>query len=64
MTANTHHQGGGAPLRPSRTAEAGDRRPEIDSRRLFDGKRLLAIRHGAEVYTLRITRADKLILTK
>lgn len=37
---------------------------EIDSRALFDGARTVAIRHGAETYTLRITRADKLILTK
>lgn len=37
---------------------------EIESRALFDGDRTVSIRHGAELYTLRITRADKLILTK
>lgn len=37
---------------------------EIDSSALFEGARLVAIRHGAERYTLRITRAGKLILTK
>ena len=37
---------------------------EVDSRALFGRARVLAIRHGAEVYTLRVTRAGKLILTK
>ena len=36
----------------------------IESRLLFGEERTVAIRHGAELYTLRITRADKLILTK
>lgn len=43
---------------------AGEPR-EIDSGALFgDEARIVAIRHGSELYTLRITRADKLILTK
>jgi hemin uptake protein HemP len=37
---------------------------QIDSRTLFGKSRILTIRHGEEIYTLRITRAEKLILTK
>lgn len=37
---------------------------ELDTRHLFDGARELVIRHGAETYTLRLTRAGKLLLTK
>ena len=37
---------------------------EIDSRTLFGKARVLAIRHRNEVCMLRITRAEKLILTK
>jgi hemin uptake protein HemP len=36
----------------------------IDSRELFVGTRELAIAHGAEVYRLRLTAQNKLILTK
>lgn len=36
----------------------------IGSQGLFAGGRVLHIRHGQEVYTLRITRQDKLVLTK
>ena len=38
--------------------------PSVDSRRLLGGSRELLIRHGAEEYRLRLTRNDKLILTK
>jgi len=37
---------------------------ELDSRRLFEGARELVIRHGTDTYTLRHTRAGKLLLTK
>ena len=37
---------------------------EVDSSRLLHGQRELLIRHGSEVYRLRHTRNDKLILTK
>lgn len=37
---------------------------EIDSRELFQGERELRIRHGADVYRLRLTGLNKLILTK
>jgi len=36
----------------------------IDSARLLAGGRELLIRHGTEEYRLRLTRNDKLILTK
>lgn len=42
-------------------ARAGE---EVDSVRLLHGQRELLIRHGNEVYRLRHTRNDKLILTK
>ncbi|MBY8976867.1 hemin uptake protein HemP [Rhodobacteraceae bacterium NNCM2] len=37
---------------------------EIDSKNLLGDERSVTIRHGDQVYTLRITRADKLLLTK
>lgn len=37
---------------------------ELDSTRLLHGQREVLIRHGSEVYRLRHTRNDKLILTK
>jgi hemin uptake protein HemP len=36
----------------------------VDSNALLDGHREVLIRHGGEVYRLRHTRNDKLILTK
>lgn len=36
----------------------------LDSARLLHGQREILIRHGNEVYRLRHTRNDKLILTK
>ncbi|MEM9013338.1 MAG: hemin uptake protein HemP [Pseudomonadota bacterium] len=36
----------------------------IDSTSLLGGSKTVAIRHGAEIYTLRKTRAGKLLLTK
>ena len=38
--------------------------PEHDARRLTDGGTLAQIRLDDQLYTLRITRAGKLILTK
>lgn len=52
---------------PQRTvvpgARAGDD-AQIDSARLLQGRNEILIRHGSEVYRLRHTRNDKLILTK
>jgi hemin uptake protein HemP len=39
-------------------------RPVISSAALFRDRREIVIRHGAEEYRLRITKANKLILTK
>ncbi len=37
---------------------------KVDSAQLFEGQRELIIQHQGETYRLRITRHDKLILTK
>jgi hemin uptake protein HemP len=37
---------------------------EIDSRELFQGERKIRIRHGADIYRLRLTGLNRLILTK
>ena len=38
--------------------------PVIDSQQLFGRGQEITIRHGQQLYRLRITRNDKLILTK
>lgn len=38
--------------------------PVIDSASLLKGRREVRIDHGSCIYTLRLTRGDKLILTK
>lgn len=38
--------------------------PSVESRNLLNGASEVLIRHGNEVYRLRHTRNDKLILTK
>ena len=38
--------------------------PEIEARALFNGQREVNIRFRDQIYRLRITRNDKLILTK
>lgn len=48
--------------RPPGTAQAGV--PGIDSRDLMRGSREVQIRHAGQVYRLRHTRNDKLILVK
>jgi len=40
------------------------RTPRIDSRRLMAGENELVIEHAGQEYRLRLTRNDKLILTK
>lgn len=52
-----------AALAPTSSAPRGSV-PEIDSRALFGESREVRIRHHDEIYTLRLTRLDKLILTK
>lgn len=36
----------------------------VQSRVLFGGQRRLLIEHGGEIYTLQITKQNKLLLTK
>lgn len=36
----------------------------LESRQMFGGRREVLIAHGDEVYRLRLTAADRLILTK
>lgn len=52
-------------LAPASQREAG--KPEavqIDTRKLFAGCREILIIHGQEIYRLRLTRQNRLILTK
>ncbi|MEN1940019.1 hemin uptake protein HemP [Luteimonas sp. MJ246] len=42
----------------------GAHHDEVDSIALLHGRREVLIRHGSELYRLRHTRNDKLILTK
>jgi hemin uptake protein HemP len=59
-------------IQPSRVARAGLTKPEeqgapgesVDSTVLMHGKRELLIRHGEDIYRLRVTASNKLILTK
>ncbi len=46
------------------TSHPGRRQSRIDSARLMQGTRELLIAHAGEEYRLRLTRNDKLILTK
>ena len=45
-------------------AEPPSRPPVVRTDQLFGSRREIIIKHGQEEYRLRITRADKLILTK
>ncbi len=45
-------------------AESGKQLPTLKSEALFKQARELLIEHGNEQYRLRITKQDKLILTK
>ncbi len=38
--------------------------PAVDSQTLFAGRSSVRIRHGDETYSLRLTRKNRLILTK
>jgi hemin uptake protein HemP len=53
------------PLPPPLTASqpAGEA-PRLDSAQLLGGRKQVAISHGGELYSLRLTRNGKLILTK
>ena len=49
---------------PPPAAEGGVGPATIDSVTLLRGRRELTIQHGSESYRLRLTRMNKLILTK
>lgn len=57
MSRIQHSDFTSAPVAPAPT-------PRIDSDVLLSGGRLLEIEHRGQVYTLRLTRQDKLLLTK
>ena len=46
------------------TGDAPEPAAVVRSEQLFGARREIVIRHGHEAYRLRITRANKLILTK
>ena len=57
------------PPRSTRPNEAGGETadlaaPAVDSVTLMGGRRELIIRHGVDMYRLRVTASNKLILTK
>jgi len=58
----------GTPTSPrtslAQTAASGHVQQRVDSRRLLGGGRELVIEHAGQEYHLRLTRNDKLILTK
>jgi hemin uptake protein HemP len=49
---------------PAHADGAGPSHVRVSSREIFRGEREIVILHGDHEYRLRITRADKLILTK
>jgi hemin uptake protein HemP len=69
MLEHTIASGPPNPIEPSATASVdlalrGPVTQRIDSRRLLAGKNELVIDHAGQEYRLRLTRNDKLILTK
>lgn len=60
---DSSHPAPGAP-RDVGALAASHPSPRIDSRRLLAGGRELVIDHDGQQYRLRLTRNDKLILTK
>jgi hemin uptake protein HemP len=52
------------PLRPVSVSTPAPTPTKVDSDQLFAGQREVIIVHQGEAYRLRITRQDKLILTK
>ncbi|QKV56412.1 MAG: hemin uptake protein HemP [Dechloromonas sp.] len=52
-----------APAQPI-TASPASPRPRVDSAALLQGAATLEIDHGGQLYLLRVTRENKLILTK
>lgn len=49
---------------PALAAETSPQRPRVDSKELMRGNSALEIEHAGQCYLLRVTRENKLILTK
>lgn len=49
---------------PAPAAETSPPRPRVDSKELMRGNSALEIEHAGQCYLLRVTRENKLILTK
>lgn len=52
------------PPAPSSVPQQAEAIPRIDSQQLLCGQRTIEIDHYGQRYTLRVTRENKLILTK
>lgn len=52
------------PPEPPAIPQTADATLRIDSQQLLLGQRTIEIDHGSQRYTLRVTRENKLILTK
>jgi hemin uptake protein HemP len=65
-----HNTASGSPHMPAAAGTGVDQvsrgpaTPRVDSRRLMAGENELVIEHAGQEYRLRLTRNDKLILTK
>jgi hemin uptake protein HemP len=69
MNADSKQEASSNAAREPRTSSAEGRKinvtgDRIDSRELFVNTREITIAHGADVYRLRLTAQNKLILTK
>ncbi|WP_374339928.1 hemin uptake protein HemP [Methyloversatilis sp.] len=49
---------------PAQQQQAATQPPTLDSTQILGGRTQVAINHGGELYSLRVTRNGKLILTK
>jgi len=69
MNADSNQEASSNPARDPRASSGEGRKinvvgDRIDSRELFVNTREITIAHGADVYRLRLTAQNKLILTK
>lgn len=63
--SDVHQDAAAVPTRPAlKLAPSSSRTPRVDSRSLLGAGRDLIIDHAGQQYRLRLTRNDKLILTK
>ena len=58
------HRDHSAPSAETPISKGDTGSPRYQSQALFGGRREILIEHGGHAYRLRITRQDKLILTK